>query len=239
MGIFKKVIHTKCDSGDTKCSLFISQAFQPPSRNACGECGSISIKRFYGTNWSPIFVVISATSVLAIWLIYSLLKPLLPPPCCVPEYKEYKNSEFGLTMKYPTNWKVEEKPERVLGTIVTFLPLQDETSCNLSLGFEDLTNQISFPITLEKYTSSVYSEINKFLPAGRLIDGKNSILAQRPAFEVNYVTDENSVKIKRSQVWTIIDKHAYIVTHTAKEQEFETCLKTVNPMIESINIAKE
>jgi len=152
-----------------------------------------------------------------------------------PAPSTYSNSTYGVSLKYPSSWKLEETQDAVLGTSVVFKPAQTSLDCNLSLEFEDLTKRIAAPITLKKLTESEYSEMNKFYPEARLEYAGNVILAKRPARQLIY--EDPATQIKRLRVWTIITNYAYIATYTAKKQDFESCLSDTKLMLESM-IAK-
>ncbi|NAL78634.1 hypothetical protein [Nitrososphaera sp. AFS] len=151
----------------------------------------------------------------------------------------YQNPDFGIKLKYPSNWtKIEDG--LLLHTIVAF-QLQHE-------NIYDFTNTTLAEIDLRVYNSppnetSAKLGINQIYTGGQTIIGyyKNSTttLGGLPAIKiVNYYFGD--ITQKEMQIWTFVpNKHIlFEILYIAPPSKFSLYLPAAQKLINSLEIAK-
>ncbi len=151
----------------------------------------------------------------------------------------YQNPDFGIKLKYPSNWTKQEDG-LLLHTIVAF-QLQHE-------NIYDFTNTTLAEIDLRIYNAPINETsaqlgINQVNTGGQTIIGyyKNSttVLGGLPAIKIlNYYFGD--ITQKEMQIWTFIpNKHIlFEVLYIASPSQFPLYLPAAQKVIDSIEIVK-
>lgn len=149
-------------------------------------------------------------------------------------FKTYKNSQYGITIKHPKDWKPQEIG--IDGEVVKFV--HQPSQANVVISVKSLPDWMS----LQEYTKQSVNNIeNEFLDDKKQIkkykiEGRNekATLAKRPAFQVVYTgKDESNNSFKMMEVWNLKDKKAYIITYEAASGKYDELSKVVDEMVDS------
>jgi len=143
----------------------------------------------------------------------------------------YKNYSNGISINYPNDWNMEEKPNQFTGTFVKFIPRDPSIagSCksDISLSVEPVTPDYN---TLDKYTQSTLDFIKK----SRTIDeSSQTSLDARNAHKVVYTSKPGGLNCKWMEVWTIINERVYVINYQAAPSQHANFSETINQIINS------
>ena len=158
-------------------------------------------------------------------------------------FKVYENPNFGLRLTYPPNWSVDElrNDPAVPGdnSIVAIIksPSQGMNDKYLENVIINVQGPRSDLTSLETYTQEStlafrsMSEIN-------IIESGNDTLSGLPASHVYYTsTGIPGLNLKKLQLFTVLNKTAFVVTYGAEQSEFDKNFPIVEKLINSINIS--
>lgn len=132
-------------------------------------------------------------------------------------FKVYENSKEKFAMQYPEAWTVTENS---FNTIVSFRsPLtnkDDKFSENVNVVSEVVGDK---SITLDQYYKVSEENLKKFFSDFKLIKNESTTLSGSPARMVIYSASQSQLKLRTTQIFTIKDGKAYIVTLTNTQSE--------------------
>ena len=132
-------------------------------------------------------------------------------------FKVYENSKEKFAMQYPEAWTVAENS---FNTIVSFRsPLtnkDDKFSENVNVVSEVIGDK---NITLDQYYKVSEENLKKFFSDFKLIKNESTTLSGSPARMVIYSASQSQLKLRTTQIFTIKDGKAYIVTLTNTQSE--------------------
>jgi serine/threonine-protein kinase len=81
------------------------------------------------------------------------------------------------------------------------------------------------------------SELKKTNPDLEISESSSTTLAGKPAHKVVFsATDNNQVKRKALQLWTVVDNKAILITYKAQPDKYSSYLPTIEKMINSFQI---
>jgi len=134
------------------------------------------------------------------------------------------------SIAYPSDWGKPDEQNN--GAAVVFLtPTNNETE-NLNVQVYNLTASD----TLSNITAGIRSEVQDFSNF-KLIDAGNATLAGNPAYKIVYTaTTSNGNNLKATQIWTVKDGKAYIITYKGAPANYDTHLSAAQKMIDSFQI---
>lgn len=150
------------------------------------------------------------------------------------DFKTYKNSQYGISIKHPKNWKPQEIG--INGDVVKFVHQPSQASVVVSV--KTLPGWKS----LEEYTQQSVSNIeNEFLDDKKQVKkykierkNGNATLAKSTAFQVVYTEkDENNNGLKMMEVWNLKDQKAYMITYEVASGKYDEFIKIVDEMVDS------
>jgi hypothetical protein len=148
----------------------------------------------------------------------------------------YKNTTYGITIKYPHNWSIIDSAG-IEGTdveIVSFLsPNQND---NAIVGVHQ-DKPINGNIDTGTYLSSTMSLYKNDLHDFKVIESNaNSSLAGNNAYKLIYTyTTGDGFRMKDMEVGTIIGNKVYYIIYDGKESLFDNYLPIVQNMIDSLS----
>lgn len=146
----------------------------------------------------------------------------------------YRNDVNGISMKYPSSWKVQSSQNQ--GTIAQLTPQEDQSyivSPEISIEVERSNAE-----SLDKYTTNAVYQITQ-LPQVKVIDSRPTPFAGENGHKIIFTTvnPDNNLEHKFLQLWTLKDHRAYKVTYQATTNDYPKFAKTVQQeMIGSIKI---
>jgi eukaryotic-like serine/threonine-protein kinase len=163
-------------------------------------------------------------------------------PPMVTNFLIYENHIYGIRIKYPQTWKIQEIGQNNTNTIdvVKFLPppkkVPSPSATEITVEVENLKQ----PISLGEYTNSKVNEITQFLTNAKIDESHPTQLANQPAHQIVYSgkgdkTDKYT--IKRKAIWTLKNNNkAYLITYTAEAGEYDDFLKMAEEIMYSLEL---
>jgi serine/threonine-protein kinase len=170
-----------------------------------------------------------------------ILTPTITSPVNTPPiWQVYNDPEYKFSLKYPLDWK---KEERKMGQAVTFSSPKendlDEFQESVNVTIENLSwRKDKDLITPESYAKESITSLKNSLLDFKLLEGDFYTLDKNPAYKIIFSGVRNGENLKYIMVFTIREPFAYLVTYTAKENKFTDYEKTANEMIESFTLTK-
>ncbi len=175
--------------------------------------------------------IIAASVAILPWIINSNSSNIK-----VENFSSYEQSSLGITIKYPPTWQRQDINNIFTKEVVTFLSPQSSDGDNfqekVTLSIEDYSG------SLNQSKDDFTKEINKALSAVEIVETTPTTLAFKPAFKIIYTgkDEENNLDFKNLQIWTLKGNKAYILTYTAKQEDFDKFIPVVEKMIKTFEI---
>ncbi len=146
----------------------------------------------------------------------------------------YENTNYGMQITYPANWELStETNDIILGTVARLTPKSVAAKGNYA---EMTIRVVEFqqPMTLSEYTTNSVAQIVEFLPGAKIISSSPVTLGGQPAHQVIYTgqDEERQVTFKASEVWTIHNDRAYVITYIADETIYDRFLADFQSILE-------
>lgn len=149
-------------------------------------------------------------------------------------YPTYLNTDYGVEMKYPYGWDVNEEAD---GIVVAFMSpaesADDRFRESVNLVMNDLSGQ---GMTLDIYRDIAVEQITGALENVELLEAESATLDGNPAFRLVYSADGTYGRLQFMQLMTIKDDISYILTYTAEPGSFDTYRNSVDSMLDSFRI---
>ena len=150
------------------------------------------------------------------------------------QFLTYEDITTGVSIQFPSNWEKSVN----LNNFVTFrAPPETDTRvypAALGLKIQELTSQ---NVPLQEVTKVQMSELKKTNPDLKISESSSTTLAGKPAHKVVFsATDNDQVKRKALQLWTVVDNKAILITYKAQPDKYSSYLPTIEKMINSFQI---
>ncbi|MBD2136725.1 protein kinase [Anabaena sp. FACHB-1237] len=147
----------------------------------------------------------------------------------------YENQQYGIKIiKYPESWNKTEPQNPLTKEFVSFIaPKQnpeDKFQEMLTIGVENFNG------TLNEFADSNIKDIKNTISAAKILETSSTTLADGKAKKIVYIGKNGTDNLKNMQIVTLKGDRAYIVTYTAKTDDYEQFLQTVETMIKSLDI---
>jgi eukaryotic-like serine/threonine-protein kinase len=150
----------------------------------------------------------------------------------------YQNSTYGITIKYPTVWKINDSGgiDDTDVDIVTFLSPDQNNNASLDVHQDKLDNASSDIGSYLRFTTSSYKdELKNF----KVIESDtNSSLAGNAAYKLIYTyTNDDGTTMKDLETGTVMGNNkVYYLVYDNLESDYQKYLPTVQSMIKSLQI---
>ncbi|QYO66927.1 CHAT domain-containing protein [Leptolyngbya sp. 7M] len=162
---------------------------------------------------------------------------LLATPAIINKVREfntfslYKDAEIA--MKYPKEWQLSRGGMgRERARFISPEEYESDFLEQVSLTIEllELPN-----MSLQAYTDQTVAQISKGLADSNGVSIYKTTLANHEASRIVY-TRRGQPDIEVSQIWTLKDNQAYIITYTAKKEKLAELEQVIQEMIRSFRI---
>ena len=140
-------------------------------------------------------------------------EPVPPPPSPSVESLTYTNTDYGLSVKYPKGWQLEEG---VMGAIATFMgpfDIEEEFFPNLIIMAEELPKYPKY--TLEDYVTQGKMQIKAMFENCSITDEYNTTIDILPAIAYSYLYEFEGMELAGTQVVLCKDDVAYLIQYTS------------------------
>jgi serine/threonine-protein kinase len=163
--------------------------------------------------------------------------------------KTYENPNFGLTLTYPSTWTVDElrdDPEAPADNSIVAIFKSESQDAN-DKYLENIIINVQGPNSdlksLEDYTRDSIRDFNQMPDIHITKSGKNT-LSGFPAHVLEYTSRLatpafQELNLKKFQVFTVVNKIAYVVTYGAEQAEYDKNISDVENLIKSIKIDRD
>lgn len=186
-------------------------------------------RSFYSNQISHILIlVLLVPLLLLIYFTFSTSPLIVAQTTSAENVEEYKNTLFGLSIDYPSNWIIDEFEKRIksdnivgINNVVqlcpntnTLKPVQsDQSNNNATLckntekSFAVYVHNLPPGMTLEEFTNSKISSYKLELTDFKIIESNpNIMIDDNSAYKVTYTyTDNKDKKVQVMEVWTVIN----------------------------------
>lgn len=156
--------------------------------------------------------------------------------------RSYANSVFGIKLEYPITWSAFElnskfRDNATYAVALLRAPLDnasDKYAEKVNFNMQDLKSK---NVTLDGYTSAILNSY-KNTSGVKVLESSATTLAGQPAHKVVLTDDRvDSLKLKKMQVWSVINKSkAYVVTFAAEESKYQDYLPQFQDILNSLGI---
>jgi eukaryotic-like serine/threonine-protein kinase len=140
----------------------------------------------------------------------------------------YQDKEIGINFKYPEGWQRQDL-KLFTGDWVSFVSKKespnDDSQENITISLRD-SNE-----TLAESKNRIIQEISKNIQ--NPIEELTTSLANKKAYQIVYTTTDGNKTLKHLKIWTLNKSKAYIITYTAKIEDYDRFLKIVEAAIDS------
>jgi eukaryotic-like serine/threonine-protein kinase len=148
------------------------------------------------------------------------------------DWNIYENSQYGITIKYPKRWEIENLENPITGELVNFLSPKQSDKDDFQ---EKVTTKVyKFSGTADELNKSVIEETKNTLPGVEIVDKGTTTLANKPGNQLIYIDEKGG--LKNMQFLTLKGDKAYTITYTAKIDDYDEFVETAEMIIKSLEI---
>jgi hypothetical protein len=149
----------------------------------------------------------------------------------------YENVTYGISVHYPSGWRMADYEENSDDRITRVLKLQNNSS-TIYESLEILIN--NFPVrSLNEYlANSIITYVQNNENFSLLDSGTNATLAGNPAYKIVYNQTIDGSPVKGMEVGTIIGNKAYYIQYSAGPEQYSNNSKILQDVINSFNVTK-
>ena len=152
------------------------------------------------------------------------------------QFLSYQDQDLNLAINYPEDWQQRQINDFLVPGVMFRSPLEDDKDLfqdNVSISIESLSEQS----TLQSYTAESIAQIKQLDPFV-VANPEKTYLGKHEGRKVTYVSkNRRGLSLTRTQVWTVSDGKAYILTYTAQPGRHQNLMPIVEKMIESFQIS--
>ena len=161
-------------------------------------------------------------------------------------FNNYENSEMGISIKYPSNFLIDESNSNETVKQVTLFPAYDDSSDYypptyiswFDIYVEELYPPISDnPINISSYLKDQANAIQEENADVTIIKTSiDSILSGYPAYELVTRSYSGNTSIDNIEIGTIVGNKLYILSYEVNTNDVQNSLPVANKMIYSFKI---
>lgn len=155
-------------------------------------------------------------------------------------FKQYNSSLYGMSIRYPLSWRVEEGDNflfrSTITNVATFIPPNGVTGSREYHSYVAISIEPTNMTSLTKYfgyISNQNARLPSFINTG---SSTSAFLVGKHAYIMTYDDQEPGFPVKTLEMGTLIGNKAYLVKYTSNPQTFSLYLPTVLLMIKSLSI---
>ncbi len=183
-------------------------------------------------------ILFSLLSLLVIALLRVIPKPWRSPKPQLPQFAQflsYQDQDYDLEINYPEDWQQQQINDFLIPGVIFISPLEDEQDLfqeNVSISIESLLEESS----LQTYTAESVAEIKRIDPF--VPPPEKTYLGKHESRKITYESkNRRGLEVTRTQIWTVSEGKAYILTYTAEPEQYQNFMPIVERMIESFKLS--
>ena len=153
-------------------------------------------------------------------------------------FAEYTNINYQITIKYPKSWTIRQLEDPITGEVVMFSsPKENESDIFQERIFITVENLLDDIDNLDQYAEILTDRISRKSGYDINVFPQERIrLSNQIAKEIVYSRKIDGIEIRQSEIFTIDNDQAYIVTYMAERSKYYKFLKTAKKTIKSLEI---
>lgn len=161
-------------------------------------------------------------------------------------YNNYENSQYGFSIKYPSNMLIDESQSNETLKIVSFFPADPESSSypdTFLMGFDvfvEKLDPLAYPsnTSLSTYLENQMNLIQSSNEDVTVIDSNTgAILSGHSAYKlVTKSYDENNNAIIDIEIGTILGSKLYAINYQVNSSDYENSIPVINKITSSFKI---
>ena len=160
-------------------------------------------------------------------------------------FNNYENSEMGISIKYPSNFLIDESNSNETVKQVSFFPAYDDSSdlprtyiSWFDVYVEELYPPISdSPINISSYLEDQANSIQEEDADVTIVDkSTGSILSGFPAYKLVTRSYDGNTSIDDVEIGTIVGNKLYLLNYEVNTTDVQNSLPIANKMINSFKI---
>lgn len=152
----------------------------------------------------------------------------------ISDFLTYDDILSGFSIKYPSDWQVEQGIDRAL----RFKAPRDSSSSDSSpAGLAITYKEVLANLSLSSITQTQLSTLKSLYPDLKLLESGETTFAGRPVYKIVFTaTDPDQHFKKAMQIWFKEGTKAYLITYKANVDTFSKYLSTIEQMLNSFYI---
>jgi len=157
----------------------------------------------------------------------------------IPAGEDWKTlTQDNYSFQYPSNWELDTSGQ--LGTsFILFSPQESEEDPfqeNVNLLIQDLTGM---NIDLDQFTAISEEQVKSLGTNSNLIESKRMKSGNTAYQKIIYTADQGLFHLQHEQYYWMINEHAYILTLTTEQHQFDNYKETGERILNSFTFTKE
>eukprot|EP01111_Echinosteliopsis_oligospora_P004271 TRINITY_DN1682_c0_g1_i1.p1 TRINITY_DN1682_c0_g1~~TRINITY_DN1682_c0_g1_i1.p1 ORF type:complete len:471 (-),score=119.20 TRINITY_DN1682_c0_g1_i1:20-1432(-) len=149
----------------------------------------------------------------------------------------YQNQPFGVSIGYPAGWNVSENAG---GAVVSFSPVDLTEATHISPCLNIVVQNLAAqPMALDEFTNISLYQMKQMLPDLKGIDVVDRLVAGISGKQVEYLTTLEGTELKFTQVFTLKDDTAYIITFSSPSSSHQNFRNTIEESLRSFKITEK
>ncbi|HSA75080.1 MAG TPA: hypothetical protein VLE21_02715 [Candidatus Nitrosocosmicus sp.] len=160
-------------------------------------------------------------------------------------FNNYENSEMGISIKYPSNFLIDESNSNETVKQVSFFPAYDNSSDYpqtyiswFNMYVEELYPPISDnPINISSYLEDQANSIQEEDADVTIVEkSTDSILSEFPAYKLVTRSYAGNTSIDDVEIGTVVGNKLYLLNYEVNTTDIQNSLPIANKMIDSFKI---
>ena len=177
-------------------------------------------------------LLIIAVSVMLVAIAFSLI---FITDSDRPQFAEYRNENYGIALKYPQDWTVEELEDPITGEIAVLVsPLENASDSFQEKIYLSINNLSTDREEYGRYLLNKMQNTSNIMNVTYKQD--SAILANLPAQSIIYQRKQENIDLQQQEIFTVKNGKVYALTYIAEKNKYQKFLDTVNRVIKSFTI---
>lgn len=127
--------------------------------------------------------------------------------------KTYEEKSYGISLKYPPNWVLQEKLDSITGDVVKLFP-QGKPEVELILRITDLSDRSP---TLEEFKNKIREDLKTYSEEFSLIQEESATLARGDGYRLAYITTRGGIRYQGINIFSMKGNKGYVMTYLTPE----------------------
>ena len=151
----------------------------------------------------------------------------------VSDFLSYDDIISGFSIKYPSNWQLEQHIDKS----VTFIAPRESNLDSFPAGLGIMSKKISSNLTLVAITQKQLSTLKSLYPDIRILESIDTTFLGQPAHKLTFTATDNTQTLRKAmQLWFKADTRTYLITYKASNEKFSNFLPVVERMLNSFYV---